>query len=547
MNIYGERYAPVENFIGYCSDLNIETTERELEHYERTGVMLPVARVIYPDEYVVRRYEGVVNRGEIGKRWPALLRLEENIGPFPHRYKNLSDEELIHCFDRELESDEKPSYLLRPNSGEFRPWDGYRVPVTDKQGNKFKRSTVEHFYAYWQVHQLDLVQKHPDLYANAHLVDQIPQDSEWKWIYPRAPKAEFFAEFQGLAGYFDVLSFWITVSGREHNRTFANVPGVRRLDKNQSDAYRGRLVKHAQMVKERFNLDIGNVHEFLRRLVDTFQDYERRERYKLSLALKNDIFHLEGFYRLITGKKTRDEVADAVWGNDIYGRRAFRHLILESKERDYAFSVIKRISDRKAWNRANSSWTFSESDINALLDYCEQEGLDLLITALSGMTAIGDEEYRQNFRQVRMYTNLKTVLNSYEYLIKSLDREGLLDAGKRNTLTQIVDFIVSAESWGEVFRERRQKGLLNVNSEEDFLEKLYALVDDQTLNKSADGFWAQAFLITCLARNGTVHLYPTDDRYYGDLFSPMLDAVVHAMFYTWKLAQANRAVQETDG
>ena len=231
--------------------------------------------------------------------------------------------------------------------------------------------------------------------------------------------------------------------------------------------------------------------------------------------------------------------------NDIYGRRAFRHLILESKERDYAFSVIKRISDRKAWNRANSSWSFSESDINALLDYCEQEGLDLLITALSGMTAIGDEEYRQNFRQVRMYTNLKTVLNSYEYLIKSLDREGLLDAGKRNTLTQIVDFIVSEESWREIFRERSQKGLLSVNSEEDFLEKLYALVDDQTLNKSTNGFWAQAFLVTCLARNGTVHLYPTDYRYYGDLFSPMLDAVVHAMFYTWQLAQANRAAQET--
>ena len=520
MNIYGERYAPVGDFIGYCRDLNIETTERELEHYERTGVMLPVARVIYPDEYVVRRddrlYEGVVNRDEI-ENWPALLRLEENIGPFPHRYKNLSDKELIHRFDRELESDKKPSYLLRPNSGEFRPWDEYRVPVTDKRGNEFKRSTVEHYYAYWQVYQIYAVQRYPAL-------------------------------FQGWSSSFDALSFWITVFIRERNRTFASVPetnGVRVLDDDQNCAHLDRLVKHARMVKERFNLDIGNIHEFLRWLVDTFHDYERRERYKLSLELKKDIFHLEDFYRLLTGKKTRDEVVDAVWGNDIYGRRAFRHLILESKERDYAFSVIKRISDRKTWNRAGSSWSFSESDINALLDYCEHEGLGLLSTALSGMMAIGDEEYRQNFRRVRMYTNLKTVLNSYEYLVKSLAEKNVLGAGNGKTLTPLVGSIVSEEDWAEIFNGHVQKGSLSANSEEEFLDKLYMLLDDQTLNESANGFWAQAFLITCLARNGTVHLYPTDDRYYGDLFSPMLDAVVHAMFYTWKLAQANRAAQET--
>ena len=321
MNIYGERYALVGDFIGYCSDLNIETTERELEHYERTGVMLPVARVIYPDEYIVRKYdrlyEGVVNRGEI-ERWPALLRLEENIGPFPHRYKNLSDEELIHCFDRELESDKEPSYLFRPNSANFRPWDGYRVTITNEQGREFKQSTVEHRYAYWQIHQLYAVKRYPAL-------------------------------FHGRSSYFDSLSFWVTVSTRERNRTFASIPetnGVRRLNWNQGNAYRGRLVKHAQTVKERFNLDVGDVHDFLRWLVDTFQDYERRERYKISLELKKDIFNLEDFYRLITGK-TRDETADAVWENDRHGRRAFRHLILESKERDYAFDVLNRICGPK--------------------------------------------------------------------------------------------------------------------------------------------------------------------------------------------------------
>lgn len=550
MDIYGDRYAPVSDFIGYCSDLNVETSERELEHYEKTGVMLPVARVIYPDEYIVRLYdrpcEGVVNWGEI-KRWPALLRLEENFGPFPHWCKDLADEKLVHSFDRELDAGCNPYLSVPDSSADFRHWHEYRTTVTDKHGRKFKRSNVEHYYAYWQVHQLALVQRYPDLYENAHLIDQIPQNSKWKKFYPRAPKAEFFAKFQGWARHFDALSFWIAVYTRERSRTFSSIPetnGISQLDRDQGDAYRDRLVKHAQVVKERFDLDIEDVHNFLRWLVDTFQDYERGERYKLSLELKNDIFRMEDFYRLITGK-TRDETADAVWENDRHGRRAFRHLMLESKERDYAFDVLNRIASQKSWNRADSNWAFSGSDVNALLDYCEQEGLDLLITALSGMVAMGDEERRQNFRWVRMYTNLKNILTSCEYLLKGLAEKDLLDAVAGKTLTPVVISIVSEEDWFGIFRERMEKGLLNVNSEDEFLDKLHTLLGDQTLNEPANVFWAQAFLITCLARNGTVHVYPTDDMYYGDLFGPVLDAVAHAMFYTWKLAQANRATQET--
>ena len=48
MNIYGERYAEVSLFIDYCRNLNVKTDERELEYYEKTDVMLPVARVVYP-------------------------------------------------------------------------------------------------------------------------------------------------------------------------------------------------------------------------------------------------------------------------------------------------------------------------------------------------------------------------------------------------------------------------------------------------------------------------------------------------------------------
>ena len=46
MNNWGERSSrTVRIFIGYCRDLGVETDQYELEHYERFGAMLPIARV----------------------------------------------------------------------------------------------------------------------------------------------------------------------------------------------------------------------------------------------------------------------------------------------------------------------------------------------------------------------------------------------------------------------------------------------------------------------------------------------------------------------
>ena len=55
MDIWGERFAEVHEFIRFCKRLNVETSQLELEHYEKIGAMLPVARVVYPSEYVIQQ------------------------------------------------------------------------------------------------------------------------------------------------------------------------------------------------------------------------------------------------------------------------------------------------------------------------------------------------------------------------------------------------------------------------------------------------------------------------------------------------------------
>ena len=545
MNIWGERFAEVGLFVGYCRDLNIDTHQDELEHYERIGAMLPAARLVYPDEYVIRRdqsqWNSVINWDETDQ-WPALGRLSKRVGPFPFGYGGLTDEELVHCFDREIEAGDNP-HLKRPASADFQPWSDFRVTVRDRQGNAIKRPTAEHYYSYWQVHQLSWIQQYPDLYKNARLIERVPEDDLVRRIRPWAPKNEQLVEFDDKRHSFDALSFWVTVYGRERSRTFAGIAEInriRRLDGLQAAAHRTRLAALADIVTERFQLSPEDLYGFLCKLIDLMEDYERKELYKLAEALKRDIFAWEDLLMLTTGQ-TRDEVAEELGKASIYDKRTFRHLDIKTKERDYTLELLNRVSTdcgNALRQLGDSQWSFNETDTNDILNYCDQEGLSLFMTALSGMVAIGDEEYRLNFRRVQKYTNLKNVLTCYEYLLKSVSHgPGLATGGE--TLTKLVRKVMGQEKWHCLFRTRERQKLHMGTSTQQFLTNLNTLMGDSQLKGSVEGYWAQQFLITCLARNMTVHSYPSEDSYYGDLFGPMLDAAIIATFYTWRLARTN--------
>ena len=543
MNIWGERFAEVELFRSYCRDLGVKTDQHELEHYEKIGAMLPVARVVYPDEYAIQRYErhweGAADWDGTAQ-WPDLARLSERVGPFPYGYKGLTDQELIHCFDREIDAGDNP-YLTLPTSAEFRPWSDYRVTVVDKQGNEIRRGTVEHYYSYWQVHQLAWIQQHPDLYKNALLIERIPKDDPVREVRPWAPTKERLVEFDGKRRRFDALSFWATVFGRERGRTFAGiaeVSGVRKLTNSQAKSHRRKLATLAGKVTKRFQLTSEDQYGFLRELIELLEEYERKERCKLAEELKKDIFAWEDLLTLTTGE-TRDAVAEELGKTNIHDKRRFRHLDIATKERDYAFDLLNSVS--KACGIAlhkvgDCKWSFTEADTNDLLKYCQQEGLGVFVTALSGMVAIGDEEYRSKFTRVQKYTNLKNVLTAYEYFLKKLAQRGGVVTDKK-TLTKLVGDVMAQELWWSSFDSRTH--LVSGSDSRSFVTNLGTLLTDKQLRGSPQRHWARQFLVMCLARNMTVHSYPNEDSYYGDLFGPMLDAAICSTFYTWRLAKAH--------
>lgn len=153
---------------------------------------------------------------------------------------------------------------------------------------------------------------------------------------PRVPKAELLSGFNGNAHFFDALSFWLTVYGRERERTFALVMEThhtKTLDEPQREAYRIRLMADTKLVQDRFRLKIYELYAFLSRLIEIHDDYRKEEHYKLADALENDIYHLAQLIGLLTSASW-DEIADEL-GNRFTTRIScgFRDLNIAGKER----------------------------------------------------------------------------------------------------------------------------------------------------------------------------------------------------------------------
>jgi hypothetical protein len=541
---YGVRYLTVDEFVKYCAELKVETDLRELEYYEKIGIILPVARVIYPEEYIRLQTLWslyVIRELPHENQWPDLQRLFDRHRSIPEKYADLSDEELIDSFDRAMG---KNSYLIRPTPENYKPWDTYTISIAYGDGLKTSKSIAEHRYSYWQVHQLYHIQQYPDLYKNKRLLDHIPDEIKQRYYLPSAPSQETLREFNGLAPMFDLLSFWITVYERERKRVFALVPPthqVKKLGERQYQEYLDRLKSDAELVQTRYGKSVNELYQYLSQLLELQSDYRKKERYKLAEELRNDIIFLAHLIELLTNNDW-EEVADELGKRSTpWTRQNFRYLDLLIKERDEARDILIGVSKKydnvlKSHSIVRGKLTFPSSDIDEMLDYCKRQSYTVLFTSLGGMTAT-EEEYAEKFRPVARYTNLRNILTALEFVM----RDFALKAGStkhRLTLSVVIEAVMKNEAWFSLYEQKDKKKLTSANSEAEFSLHLNQLLHDPDLVQSEETFWARVFLIASLARNLTAHDFPTDDWFYGELYVEMLEAGIYAILYSWQSAKS---------
>lgn len=333
MSSYGRRYLTANEFSFYCSALNVHLRpfNSELELYEREGVLLPMARVIKPDKYVIERKkleqqpEGF---WESLPEWEELERLlygyetDRRIDP-----SKTTGTDLCHLFDREFEHHNR--FLVRPTPGDFKPWNSFRVRIGETTRDGYEAETAVHYYHYWQVYQVHTIQEKYPIFAKHSEVFKYFKDSardKMNYLWPRA--SDVVSTLNGKALYFDALSFYTEMYTEEQSRTFAAIPaskGIKQLNDKQFERYQSRLTDHAKFALQRYGLTISQLYQLLVDVLNLRKEYQCDEHTNLANELEKDVVFLVRFITGVTGQSF-DEITEEVGKRSIWIKQGFRHL-----------------------------------------------------------------------------------------------------------------------------------------------------------------------------------------------------------------------------
>jgi len=516
MSRYGRRYLTAREFSSYCSDLNVELKpfNQELELYEKEGVLLPAACVIKPNEYVVKRRQLDQQPETYGQSLPEWEELERLL-------HHGTDTDLWHPFDREFEKQNR--YLFRPSHKSYRPWDSFYTEVESSAAETFRVPTVEHYYHYWQVHEVYLIHKKYPIFAKHNWVLQNLKKEARKESYLKPEDPNLVATFHGKAKYFDALSFYIELYSNEERKTFAAIPatnGFKQLNNDQFDHYQRRQAGHTSFVAQRYNLSVEELYQFLVHLLELRTKYQRAERIRLRNELGNDVLFLTRFINSLTGQPFGEIEEEVGKRASFWTKTEFRHLDRALEVQDYARNTFERL--RSQYNEMFPGFRISPTDINEMLRFIDERDLFIIPYAIFDI----DETLNspRSFRRTSLYIGLGNLTTGLECYLREIANTIPSDTVQTNSLFNLVKTMFS--DWGQKFEN--EYSVRQGRAQSDAIWYITDVYTDPNLDTIS-----RAFLIAHRARNLVAHNYILDHYMYHNLYGIVYTAICHALFYSW--------------
>lgn len=536
MTRYRRRYLTASDFSSYCKELNLElrtlsqsSSNAELEMYERDQILFPAARIVKADEYVVKRYELDQKTETHGTKIPEWYELERLLHRRPILDNN-ANSELWHPFDWEFERNN--SFLFRPKEQQFKPWGEYRAKVKASEFGSM-RKTAEHYYHYFQVHQIYAIQRRFPVYAKQNwLIENVNENLRDRAKHLTPNKDSLSITLEGHFDSFNALSFYITLYDNEQDRIFENIPeqdGVKTLDNQQYTHYTSQIKAHAQFILGKFDLNTDKLYEFLFYLLKLHNEYERNEYLKLANELYIDIQYLISFIQNIVDLSINEIEKEVDQRSHSYWTREFRHLDKAVKLYDYAKGTFERLLTE--YNAKFPNLTISATDIENLIDFIETHGLFIIPYAIFDMDeALNDS---RPFQSTSLYTNLSNLTTGFENYLREI-----ANIASQSNIGNLHKIIAGMFPWGNDFNTMHETNITLYGKDDPF--SYFPYLEDVYTDPNLDTNEAlRTFLIAYRTRNMIAHNYTLDHKLYYAWYSVIYISVCQAILYAWVNATNN--------
>lgn len=546
--MFGERYIEVSEFIKFCGQFNIITSEHELEHYEKEGLMLSRARLIYPSDFIKAKRRSFYHpdQNNYHSEWPGIQELFDPYIFIEDQWAYITNDELVDSFDRAF--DKGNIYLLKPELENFKPWNKYPKVQFQYQGSKYKEGTVKHYYAFWQIHQLYIIQQQPYFYQNYYLLKALSKKKREELFsssldFKHEQYRNFWKNGFELGKFYDSLSYFITLYIRERERAFAKVQenfNIKQLNTIEYTNLKKAYFDHAQIVCQKFQFTETDLYGYLRAILKLRADYAKAEKVKLKELSELDISFLYCWIWALTGKSW-NKVSEKL--PSFEDKFEFRRIDPETKRFDESMRLLESHFD--PFFNWNLNPLPNKDYLNEILEFCKNNNLDIFLHILPEFI-VAREETRKLLPQTR-YTNLKNLTSFFEYFLKEIAVKAGINIynlrypnsnrTKDPTIAPIIDELKALANPSNV------QWYNNFNHASKNAKTMHQLVTNiQAANLITNPNHNSVeieknIIIANLARNFTTHNYTLEDEFYGPMFGELSSSVILSTLYFWHLAK----------
>lgn len=507
-----KKYLTAEEFIEHCKANNVETSLDALEAYEKVGLLLPIYRLIVPDEYIRSLFEYNHRNHfypdvpfDIDNKWQAIEQLRTDLSQYSFKPLPQFAFALIHGHPLDYTYQNKNPFLQKPSKKTFKLWSEYKIVVETINGDSIKEDTAEHYYTPWQIFVLDelnLMNTIEENYATK-------QKKGWGILKKELQPTKLVSFFE----YFQTISnFRMMESLIWHDTTFDVSSMV-----IEGELYKQLITRTiAQAKKEYEKHSYPEWIKFIRKLTELHTRYTEREKIRLSDECKR--FLTSTINMIIDAtKKSFEKIC-----SDYKGRfKKCMGLCMEDDVFFYPSALESIYPDRFAQDKEKAKWSFKyqikqfnktcpdnlkieETIIDSLIDDIIESGHHLLLSHLREI-----EELWFN-RTPRWESSIWAHLRSFTISIESIGSEWF----KEKYLSEILEHAFKKEY--TKLRDSINKRITDAKTPTEYkqkLAKIWACKKDHIC-----GICSYHLVSTHLTRNYLSHKIILEPDMLGSLF-----------------------------